>query len=633
MEPHRLLALFVAEGRDLLSRVDAELLVLERAPETRGAIDAVFRALHSLKGMSATVSLETAAAALHAGESLLASARDVGQLDRAHVAALFTLTSRLRVSFDAAERGDLSQDALGESVRELEALAPRATPVHDTARRRARAERVVQRATSTQHARWRVEVLIAEHAAAPQARATIVLRRLTALAPVLAVIPDSDAQGADDWDRRLTVWLGDPADGASLDGAALEQAVRAAGDIARVHASRDVVAATDASAADASALADTRTVRIPAQRLDDLLDLVGELVIARDRLVRTVRPNTDDAGRIALDDTSRLVLQLRDAILHCRLVPLSQVFDRFPRHVRDTAHALGKEVELVLEGRDLEVDRSLLDELGEPVLHLLRNAVDHGLEGAGERVAAGKDARGRIVVRAVRDGSMVAVTVADDGRGVNRARVAASAEKQGVADAAVLAHDDQGLLQLLARPGLSTATEVTAVSGRGVGVDAVLSRVHALGGRIELATAEGAGTAFTLRLPLSVAMLRALLVRVADETYAIPLALIHETVLADCLRGHGRALPADVDLAGTRVRLVSLRAHLGLPVPDDVSGHLVVLDGASGRVALLVDACLSQHEIVVKPLQRVRGAAAMFSGGTILPDGTPSLILDINTLP
>jgi two-component system, chemotaxis family, sensor kinase CheA len=633
MEPHRLLALFVAEGRDLLSRVDAELLVLERAPETRGAIDAVFRALHSLKGMSATVSLETAAAALHAGESLLASARDMGQLDHAHVAALFTLTSRLRVSFDAAERGDLSQDALDDSLRELEALAPRATTVHDTARRRARAERVVQHATSTQHARWRVEVLIAEHAAAPQARATIVLRRLTALAPVLTVTPDSDAQGADDWDRRFTVWLGDPADGASLDGAALEQAVRAAGDIARVHASRDVVTATDASAAEASASADSRTVRIPAQRLDDLLDLVGELVIARDRLLRTVRPNTDDAGRIALDDTSRLVLQLRDAILHSRLVPLSQVFDRFPRLVRDTAHALGKEVELVLEGRDLEVDRSLLDELGEPVLHLLRNAVDHGLEGTEERVAAGKDARGRIVVRAVRDGSMVAVTVADDGRGVNRARVAASAARQGVIDADALAHDDQGLLQLLARPGLSTATEVTAVSGRGVGVDAVLSRVHALGGRIELATADGAGTAFTLRLPLSVAMLRALLVRVANETYAIPLALIHATVLADGLRGHGRALPADVDLAGTRVRLVSLRAHLGLPVPDDVSGHLVVLDGASGRVALLVDACLSQHEIVVKPLQRVRGAAAMFSGGTILPDGTPSLILDINTLP
>jgi two-component system, chemotaxis family, sensor kinase CheA len=287
----------------------------------------------------------------------------------------------------------------------------------------------------------------------------------------------------------------------------------------------------------------------------------------------------------------------------------------------------------VLEGRDLEVDRSLLDELGDPLLHLLRNALDHGLEDPAARRAAGKPSRGRLVVRAVRDGDMVAVTVADDGRGVNRAQVAATALAQGVADAAALAQDDAGLLQLLARPGLSTATTVTTLSGRGVGVDAVLSRVRALGGRLELATADGAGTALTIRLPLSVAMLRALLVRVADETYAIPLSMIHATHLAESLRGtRESAHPADLEVAGARVPIVSLRSHLGLPPSDDVSGHLVVLGGAGGRVALLVDACLSQHEIVVKPLQRVRGSAAKFSGGTILPDGSPSLILDINTL-
>lgn len=628
MEPHRLLSLFVAEGRELLNRVDAELLVLERAPDARRAIDAVFRSLHSLKGMSATVALDSAASALHAGESLLASARETGQLDASHVAALFTLSARLRAAFDAAAHGDVSQPGLPDSARELEALVPRANPGNDAAKQHARAARTVRRATATVTARWRVDVVISDEASAPQARATIVVRRLTALAPVLDVAPDAETQAGDDWDRRLTVWLGDPPNGAALDATAITLAARAAGDIVHAHASRDLPATPTAAAT-----ADVRTVRIPAQRLDHLLDLVGELVIARDRLIRTVQPAADAAARTALDDTSRLVLQLRDAILHSRLVPLSQVFDRFPMAVRDTAHALGKEVELVLEGRELEVDRSLLDELAEPVLHLLRNAVDHGLEGADERRAAGKEARGRIVVRAVRDGGMVAVTVADDGRGVNRARVAASAERQGVTDAAALARDDQGLLQLLARPGLSTATEVTAVSGRGVGVDAVLSRVHALGGRIELATADGAGTAVTLRLPLSVAMLRALLVRVADETYAIPLSLIHATALVDTMRGRSGALPADIEVAGSTLRLVCLRTRLGLPRPDDVSGHLVVLDGASGRVALLVDTCLSQHEIVVKPLQRVRGAAAMFSGGTILPDGTPSLILDINTLP
>ena len=472
-----------------------------------------------------------------------------------------------------------------------------------------------------------MDVRIANAAAIPSARATIVLRRLAALAPVLRIVPDAGAQARDDWDRELTIWLGS---GSDSDG--IERAVRGAGDIADVHVAREMAPAVG-HRSDAT----LRTVRIPVQRLDDLLDLVGELVLARDRLRRTIAPTADDAARHALDDVSRLMLQLRDAILTSRMVPLAEVFDRFPRHVRDTAHALGKDIELVLEGRELEVDRSLLDELSDPLLHLLRNAVDHGLESPADRAACGKAVRGRLVVRAVREGAMVAVTVADDGRGVNRHGVAASALAQGVEDAERLAQDDHGLLQLLARPGLSTAAAVTAISGRGVGVDAVLSRVHSLGGRLDLATADGAGTAITIRLPLSVAMLRALLVTVAGETYAIPLAMVHSTHLADPSRddaGTGESqTPRSVDVGGETLRLVSLRSHLGLPRRDDVSGHLVVLEGATGRVAVLVDACIAQQEIVVKPLQRVRGSASMFSGGTILADGTPSLILDINTLP
>ncbi len=628
-----MLTLFLAEGRELLNRMDAELLVLERSPDARGALDAVFRAAHSLKGMSATVALNDTAAALHAGESLLAAARDSGQLDAGQLRALLALIDGTRRALDDAEQGSMQSPSMRELAAELEALVPRvpATGAPD----RLRASRVVQRATTAVGARWRVDVVIDADAAIPQARATIVLRKLSALASVVAVVPDADTRAADDWDRAFTVWLGDATAGspAPLDAAALENATRSAGDIAECHVAREVAAAADVGEATAA-----RTVRIPAQRLDDLLDLVGELVLARDRLLRTVAPTADDAGQRALDDTSRLIMQLRDAILTSRMVPLAQVFDRFPRHVRDTAHALGKEIDLVLEGRELEVDRSLLDELSDPILHLLRNAVDHGLESPDDRRLAGKSARGRLVVRAVRDGSMVAVTVADDGRGVDRDRVAASAAAQGVAGAAALAQDDGGLLQLLARPGLSTAATVTALSGRGVGVDAVLSRVQALGGRLELATAAGEGTAITIRLPLSVAMLRALLVRVADETYAIPLTMVQATHLGDTLHATDRhdpraPLPEDVEIAGTRLRLVSLRSHLGLPPRDDVSGHLVVLDGATGRVALLVDTCVSQQEIVVKPLQRVRGSASMFSGGTILPDGTPSLILDINTLP
>lgn len=623
-----MLALFLSEGRELLNRVDAELLLLERTPDSRSAIDTVFRAVHSLKGMSATVALDDAANALHAGESLLSVARDCGHLDAAQLAALLALNDGLRHTLDAAERGSTQPDSLVQITRRLEAVGSQVVSQRDGTHDHARAARVVQRATTAVGARWRVDITIEVAAAIPQARATLVLRKLAALAPVLAVAPDAETRSDDAWDRSFTVWLGLRQDAAPLEAAAIERAVRGAGDVDVCHATREVaiVAPSETPAA--------RSVRIPAQRLDDLLDLVGELVLARDRLRRSVFPVADDTGRQALGDASRLILQLRDAILQSRMVPLAEVFDRFPRHVRDTAHALGKEIELVLEGRELEVDRSLLDELSDPLLHLLRNAVDHGLETAAERRLAGKEARGRLVVRATRDGAMVAVTVADDGRGVHRAQVAASALAQGVVNAVAMSQDDHGLLQLLARPGLSTATSVTTLSGRGVGVDAVLERVHALGGRLELVTADGTGTAITIRLPLSVAMLRALLVRVADETYAIPLALIHGTHLSEPLRvARDGCLPKEIEVAGERLRLVSLRSHLDLPAAHDVSGHLVVLEGAAGRVALLVDACLSQHEIVVKPLQRVRGSASKFSGGTILPDGTPSLILDINTLP
>ena len=620
MDAQRMLALFLAEGRELLNRVDAELLVLERTPDARGAIDTVFRAMHSLKGMSATVGLTDAAAALHAGESLLAAARDIGIVGVPQLTALLELNDAIRRALDAAERGSRTPMSLVTLTRTLEALAPQEPRAGDT-RDRQRAQRVVRRATTTGDAQWRVDIRISDDAAIPLARATVITRKLSALVEIVRIAPDAEAQADDDWDRALTIWLG-----AGSDAAAIERAVRSAGDIAEVHVAREVASTHAAPEALAA-----RTVRISAQRLDDLLDLVGELVLARDRLVRTAQPSADDVTRRALDDTSRLVTQLRDAILTSRMVPLSQVFDRFPRHVRDTAQSLGKDIDLVLEGRELEVDRSLLDELSDPLLHLLRNAVDHGLESPAERRIAGKDPRGRLVVRATRDGSMVAVTVADDGRGVNRQRVAASASAQGVRDSDILAQNDAGLLQLLARPGLTTADTVTAISGRGVGVDAVLARVQSLGGRLDLATADGDGTAITIRLPLSVAMLRALLVRVSGETYAIPLTMVHATHASDVLRGF-TTIPDAIEIAGTRMKLVSLRSHLGLPRTNDVSGHLVVLEGASGRLALLVDACTSQEEIVVKPLQKVRGAAALFSGGTILPDGTPSLILDINSL-
>ena len=521
MEPHRLLGLFLSEGRDLIGRVDAELCVLESRPGARESLDAVFRAVHSLKGMSATVGLTVETDALDAAESRLVSAREAGEIEPSDLRLLFELTAALRDALNAVEQGDASPEAVGDVMRHLLARTP-------------------------------------------------------------------------------------GAGGAELQ-AGLAQAT--------VFHER------------------TRSVRVPAERLDELLDLIGELVTVRDRLMRVVPPEADAPARVAAEDAARLITRLRDAILTSRMVPLAQVFDRFARHVRDVAATLGREVDITFDGRDLEVDRSLLDEVSEAVLHLLRNAIDHGIEPPRERVASGKPRRGALAVRARREGDMLAIEVADDGRGVDRAAVACAASALDIPDAETLAATDTGLLRLLARPGLSTRRDASSLSGRGVGMDAVQHRVQAIGGRLELATADGAGTTVTLRLPLSVAILRALLVRVDTETYAIPMTAVHSTRVHRAPVPGASCVPSTIGIGDETLPLIVLRTHLGGAGTDDVSGHLVVVEGSSGRRAVLVDACTTQCEIVVKPLQAVRGAATLFSGGTILADGTPSLILDINSLP
>jgi two-component system, chemotaxis family, sensor kinase CheA len=612
----RLVTLFITEARELLQRADDALLQLEHTPDTPPTIAATFRAVHSLKGMSATVGLTDIAAALHQAESLLARARDAGTLASAHGALLLDVTRAVRDAIEplpTEPARPLSADLLervqrtAASVSVSPVLRPTATPLGQSA---------------PDSTCWRVDLAIAPEAELPAARATVIVKRLATLAPVLRVAPDAESMQSEQWDRQCTVWLGGDVD-----------AERLRSTVLRVGAGADCVITRDARVSDTSANQQgARTVRVPAERLDELLDRVGELVLARNRVQRAMGDDAAPALRAAWDETAALIAHLRDAILHSRMLPLSQVFDRFPRFVRDTAQALGKDVELVFAGREIEVDRSLIDELAEPLLHLLRNAVDHGLEPPDERLAAGKSAVGRLAVRAVRDGAMLDVSVDDDGRGVDRASVAAKAAAAGMPDAAERAATDAGLLQLLAMPGLTTAANVTPLSGRGVGVDVVVAQAQALGGRVSLSTQARRGTCITLRVPLSVAIIRALILRVADERYAIPLVHVLSTHRRDALPAVQIADAGTITLGAETMPLLTLRQRLGLPTLNDVSGHIVVLDGVPGRRALLVDACLAQQEIVVKPLPRVRGAATLFTGGTVLADGAPSLILDIHAL-
>jgi two-component system chemotaxis sensor kinase CheA len=422
----------------------------------------------------------------------------------------------------------------------------------------------------------------------------------------------------------------------------VEEAIRDVGDVREVQIAREAAAAADELRArkksdDAWGRAQARgrqnpNVRIDLRRLDALVNLVGELVIARGRLTQLSSEIAHGELDDAVGHAARLIGELQDAVMASRLVPVWQIFDRFPRVVRDAARALGKEVEFVIEGRDIEVDRSLLDQLGDPLIHLLRNAVDHGMEDPDERTTARKPRTGRLVLSAARDRASVMLTVTDDGRGIDRASVLRKARTLGIPEGELPELTDEQLLRVIARPGFSTATQVSDFSGRGVGMDAVLSRVRGLGGSMELRTAYGQGTSLTLRLPATLAIVPALLTRVASETYALPLTHVQETLhltpdVVRAVRGRDVLVLRDEFLP-----LVRLRDVVQLPARDAEGSQVVVIEVADRRAGVVVDQLIGQQEIVVKTFDTVRGAASCVTGATILSDGSPALILEATSL-
>ncbi len=374
-------------------------------------------------------------------------------------------------------------------------------------------------------------------------------------------------------------------------------------------------------------------VRVRASRLDSLMDLVGELEIERGRMEREVNRISDDDLSAAFGSASRLLNDLREQVMAARMVPVGQVFERFPRLVRETARTLGKEVDFTLDGADIELDRSMLDRIGDPVMHLLRNAVDHGIESSEQRERDGKTARGKLTLSAQREAGYVLIRVADDGMGIDRGRVLERAIEAGIVDAGVQSLEDVELLRVLAHPGFSTALEVTSVSGRGVGLDVVDATVRALGGAIEMKSVHGRGTAISLRLPLSVAIVRALVARVGEELFAIPFTHVIDTLAieppAAALRGDQWS---HTEIGGSPASVVMLRQRFGMS-PRIAERMLGVCVRSRGRrAALLVDEFIGQQDVVVKRFDQPRGGATMFAGATVLGDGSPALVVDVNSL-
>lgn len=382
----------------------------------------------------------------------------------------------------------------------------------------------------------------------------------------------------------------------------------------------------------------SKSVRVSIDRLDTLMNLVSELIIVKTQLegikeggqaAQTTNANYNDS----IEYLERVTNSLHDAVMKVRMVPVETVFNRFPRMIRDVSRKLDKDIELVMSGEETELDRTVIDEIGDPLIHLLRNAADHGLETAEERIRVGKPAKGTIKLQAYQDGNSVVIEVADDGKGINITRIKEKAIKRGeLTQEAAASMSDQEAIELLFKPSFSMAEAVTDLSGRGVGLDVVKSKIVALGGHVEVESELGKGSKFIVRLPLTLAIIQALMVKIGTEKYAIPLSNIQN--IEDIKQTDIQMVQKQevIVLRNEVIPIVRLHSILDIEESEKQSMMAVIVKKGEKQIGFVIDSLIGQQEIVIKPLGKYLSHINMIAGATILGNGEVALILDVNTL-
>jgi two-component system chemotaxis sensor kinase CheA len=613
----RYIELFLSESREHLRALSRSLLGIEQGGGDE-PVEEAFRAAHTLKGMAAAMGYSAVAHEAHALEDRLESIRSGAlAVDADLIDELLAASDRLHAALETSAFPPPEPDPGAEEGREppaAEAVASPAVsaPEEDLAALLDGVDVGVLETDAAPAAR----VLIDMAAPLKAARATIICRAVAKVSPIVSCDPAA-FDDAFDGDFRLVF-----PPGADID--LLDAAIREGGEVKAVSwETARRTAPRRGGSRGVPAPAAGRRVRVDQEHLDSIAEAVGELGILRAELATLVEADTQ-VERVS-SEMGRVLDDLEYAILGVRMIPVRDVFERFPRVVRDAARSTGKDVRLVLEGTDITLDRSILEDIGDPLLHLLRNAVDHGIEPAAERRAAGKPPRGTLLLRAARERAAVVIDVEDDGRGISRADVLARARREGLVDGVDELRDDE-LLRLLSRPGFTTATSVSSMSGRGVGLDVAVSRVRGLGGSISLTTAPGRGTRFQMRLPLSLALAPALRVQVGGEDYVIPLNHVEEVVELNgaVSRQRGREV---LNLRGDVVPLVRLGEALSCAGRGAETAAVIAGSGAA-RGALAVERLIGREQMVVKRFDGPAGTLPCFAGVTLLGDGRPALVLD-----
>lgn len=640
---------YIHEARDLLTQLEQMLLDLETeaSPE---AIDSVFRALHTLKGGGSMFGFPALSAFVHHFEDAFDRVRegkigiskpllDAALEGRDHVIAL------LDAGGDEVATAELvGSDQARRILAALEGAVAGAPPA---VVRLARWEVSFRPSKGALRCGMRPDLLLAElrDLGACRVRCDVSdLPALESLDPTQShlgwVVELTTAQPraaietvfvfADDADPRIVALDQDetPAPAAPEQAPSAETPAAAA---APVPAAPAPAATAPRSAPRTQMMAGQDTVRVPSAKLDSILDQLGELVIAQARLNQTAARLGDATLEGLVEEVHRLVTGLRDTTLSVRMLPIETVFGKFRRVVRDLSTELGKDVVLVTDGGETEIDKNVLDRLSEPLVHMIRNSADHGIESAAERVAAGKPAQGRVRLAASQDAGEIVIVIEDDGRGLDHDKIRRKAIDRGLL-AADARPTEAALAQMIFAPGFSTADKVSSVSGRGVGMDAVLSAITGLRGTVEVTSRKGEGTRLTLRLPLSLAIIDGLLVRLGPDVFVLPLIAVEECVefdVTELTRNSGRRM---LRIREHLVPFVDLADALEGTVENDGRRRVVIVRAEGERMGLVVDDILGQHQTVIKPMSAYHADLDDFAGATILADGTVALILDVAML-
>ncbi|MDO8915205.1 MAG: chemotaxis protein CheA [Coriobacteriia bacterium] len=635
--------IFVSESAEYVQSIVDGMLQLESNPNDLEPVEVVFRGAHSLKGMSAAMGYERTADLTHKMEGLMDTVRKREQaVDASLVDLVLRAVDIVKLLIDDEMNGRTVTDTSAIAA-ELAARAagggPAPAPVEAPGAVPMGAEQHVEGEEGG--TTMVVRVSLEDACVLKSVRAYLVIKRLSHMGTVVETHPSARDIEDENFEHTFDVVLHTTELSADV-----SRAVSAVSEVSGVEITEAAPAPSVAApVADRDAalgrlkksipkLSETQTVRIAIGHLDSMVNLVGELVIVRSRLENLARPLGHTGILETLEDLHRISSELQHEVMQTRMVPVGNIFNRFPRMVRDLARDLGKDVAFEMEGLDIELDRTVLDEIGDPLVHLLRNAVDHGVESAEQRAAAGKPARGTVRLSAMRERDQVQLVVSDDGGGMDPDHIWAKAVERGIVTAdARETCSTEDVLMLTCVPGFSTADQATKVSGRGVGMDVVRGKIEYLGGSLTIRSKPGVGTEFVLSLPLTLAIIQALLLDAGGQTFALPLSFVNEVYAAEDVKvdtidsgpvmtlRDGRVIP----LYRLDVLIGSHDDHTRPPEPGE---HVVLVEIADQARGLTVSRLVGRQEVVIKPLAKMLKQIRGLGGATVLGDGSVALILD-----